>query len=114
MKRLSTLGANPIQTVSYVTTSGKTADMTFKYLPTQSQWVMDLNYGGTFFVNGVVISCHPNILDKYHNIIDFGINVSTDDGLDPFELTCFQDGSCFVCILDEDEKNQATEYLNGV
>jgi len=114
MKRLSTLNCNPIQNISYVTNSGKNIDMTFRYLPTQSQWVLDVDYETGFSVKGVVVSCYPNILDKYHNLIDFGINISTDDGLDPFELTCFQDGSCFVCILDENEKNQAMEYLDGV
>ena len=114
MKRLSILTSNPYQTVTFTTNSGKNVVMNFRYMPTQQRWFLDLTYGDTFAVNGLAVLCHPNILDKFHNILDFGINVTTDTGLDPTELTCFEDGSCFVCMLDSNEKEQATEYLDGV
>lgn len=114
MKRISTLTANPYQKVTFITESGKDAVFVFRYLPTQQRWIFDLEYDGSFIANGIAVCCHPNLLDKWHNILDFGINVTTDTGLDPFEVTAFDDGSCFVSILNKEEKNQATEYLNGI
>ena len=113
MRRITTLNANPYQRVSFVIGTNKEAVFTFRYLPTQKSWFFDLVYGD-FEINMVRVCCYPNLLDKWRNLLDFGVNVSTDNGLDPFEVTAFDDGSCFFSILNEDEKNQATEYLDGV
>lgn len=113
MKLITTLGANPNQKISILTWSGKEAVLVFKYLPTQKSWYIDLKYGN-FEVNGIKVCCSPNILDKWSNILDFGINVMTIDGLDPFELTSFDNNTCFLSVLNDEEKKQAAEYLNGV
>lgn len=114
MKRITTLTDNSYQQISFVTESGKELDMVFRYLPRQYYWVVDITYNKKFVLNGIRICCHPNLLDKWHNILDFGINVTTDDGLDPMTVDCFSSNYCFFCILNNEEKNQATEYLNGL
>ena len=113
MNIISTLNANPYQRVSFLTESGKEAVFVLRYLPTQKGWFVDLSYGD-FAVYGIRVCCSPNLLDKWHNILDFGVNVMTDNGLDPFEITAFDNGSCFFSILTNDEKKQATEYLDGL
>ena len=113
MKQISTLSSSPRQKLNFITESGKTIDMTFRYLATQSRWVLDFSYENGFSVNGLAVVCSPNMLDKYRNMIDFGINVMSVDWQDPWSITSFSDGLCAVSVLNDEEKNMAARYLDG-
>lgn len=112
MKRLSTLNSQPYQEISYITESSLKVTLTFRFLPTQMGWVVDI-VSDKFNVYGIKLCCSPNLLDKWHNVLDFGINVTTDDGYDPFRLDDFESGYCYVCITNKEETKNTVDYLNG-
>lgn len=114
MQLITTLDGSAYQQVSYILDDGTTTTLTFRFLPTQMRWVLDVKDENGFEVNGVFLCCHPNILDKWHNLIKYGINVSTTDSIDPFRQDDFYTGYAFVAILNETETKKATDYLNGI
>lgn len=114
MQLITTLGSESFQEVQYILDSGVKTTLTLRYLPTQRRWLLDVSDENGFEVHGLYVCCSPNLLDKWHNIIDYGINVATDDMIDPYRQEDFETGYAFLAMLDSDEKEQATEYLDGV
>lgn len=114
MQLITTLGSESFQEVQYILDSGLKTTLTLRYLPTQRRWLLDVSDENGFEVHGLYVCCSPNLLDKWHNIIDYGINVATDDMIDPYRQEDFETGYAFLAMLDSDEKEQATEYLDGV
>ena len=114
MQLITTLDGSAYQQVSYILDDGTTVTMTFRFLPTQNRWVLDVSDDGGFEANGIFLCCYPNVLDKWHNIIKYGINVTTTDSVDPFRQDDFETGYAFVAMLNEEEKNKAAGYLNGL
>lgn len=112
MKTLSTLDANPRQSLYFVTEEKDRVKFSFYYLPTQQNWFVDIE-SENFNLYGTRLCCHPNLLNKYHNIINFGLSVLTVDGLDPFQVTDFSTGYCQVSILEKSEVATVEAYLNG-
>ncbi len=114
MQLITTLDGSAYQKVSYILDDGTECTMVFRFLPTQNRWVVDISDDSGFEVNGIFLCCYPNILDKWHSIIKYGINVSTTDGIDPFRQNDFETGYAFVAMLNEEEKKKATDFLNGL
>lgn len=114
MQLITTLGSESFQEVQYILDSGVKTTLTLRYLPTQRRWLLDVSDDNGFEVHGLYVCCSPNLLDKWHNVIDYGINVATDDMIDPYRQEDFETGYAFLAMLDSDEKEQATEYLDGV
>lgn len=114
MQIITTLTSNPYQEFSFVMEDGKLATFTLRYLPTQRRWLLDVSDANGFEVHGLYVCTHVNLLDKWHNILKYGLNVSTNDRVDPFELTDFESGYANIAILNEAEVKEATEFLNGL
>lgn len=114
MKIITTITSNPFQEFSYVMEDGKRTTFTLRFLPTQRRWLLDVSDANGFEVHGLYVCCHPNLLDKWHNILKYGVNIATDDKADPFGVDDFESGYASFSILNNDEKMQATEFLNGL
>ena len=114
MQVITTINSNPYQEFSYIMEDGKKATFTLRFLPTQGRWLMDVSDANGFEIHGLYVCCHPNLLDKWHSIVKYGINVSTNDKADPFTSDDFESGYAMLSILDEGEKKEATEFLNGL
>lgn len=114
MQIITTIDSNAYQRFSYILDDGTVATFTLRFLPTQNRWLLDVEDETGFKVTGIFVCCHPNLLDKWNNIIKYGINVSTNDAIDPFNQDDFESGYAFFSILSGDEINQATDYLNGL
>lgn len=112
MRRITTLDSSPNQSIYFVTEEGKNIHLTLSFKPRQQAWFLDLE-SDTFNVYGLQICCSPNILDKFHNIIEYGIQITTLDGYDPWRVDDFETGYCSFCILNKNELKQTTEFLNG-
>ncbi len=112
MKVLTTLNSNARQSLYFITDEKQRLKFTFYFLPTQDGWFYDVESEG-FNLYGQRLCCHPNLLNKYSRIIDWGLNVSTTDGLDPYQIADFTSGYCYVSILDKEEVQQVEDYLNG-
>ena len=113
MQQINIITDSPYQEFSYILEDGKLVTFTLRFLPTQGRWLLDIADDNGFSVNGIFVCTHVNLLDKWHNIIKYGINISTNDKNDPFMLNDFSSGYAVFCVLNEDEKNRATKYLSG-
>ena len=114
MQLITTLDGNAYQEVSYILDDGTKATLILRFMPTQGRWVLDISDESGFEVKGIFVCCHPNILDKWHNVIKYGINVSTTDSVDPFRQDDFETGYAYIAMLNEEETKLATEYLDGL
>lgn len=112
MRQLSVLDSNPKQTLYFVTDDKKQIKFYFYFLPTQEGWFVDIE-ADDFKLYGTKVCTLPNLLWKYCNIIDWGLNVETLDGLDPFQITDFSTGYCQVSVLNKDEVQSIEDWLNG-
>jgi len=114
MQRLTVLDSDAYQEVSYILEDGTKTTITLRFLPTQRRWLIDVKDENGFEVNGLYACCHPNILDKWHSEIDYGISITTDNGVDPYRQEDWESGYAFLAMLDSEEKKETTEYLNGL
>lgn len=113
MRVLTTLNSNPRQSLYFTTEdSSERVKLTFYFLPTQNNWYFDIE-SDSLTIYGQRLCCHPNLLCKYSNNIDWGMSVVTLDGLDPYQVTDFTDGYCYVSMLDADEVEAVGSLLNG-
>lgn len=73
-----------------------------RYMPTQLSWFADIVYED-FIARGVRITSGINILRAFHNVIPFGLMVTTVDGGDPNGLDDFANGYAVMYLLTQDE-----------
>ena len=114
MQRITTIGGEAFQDVSYILEDGTKTTLTLRFLPTQRRWLLDVSDESGFEVHGIFVCCSPNLLDKWNNIIKYGISVSTTDMVDPYRQEDFESGYAFLAMLNESEKNSITRYLDGI
>jgi len=114
MQLITTLDSSSFQEFNYILEDGKRATFTLRFLPTQRRWLLDVSDENGFEVKGLYVCCHPNLLDKWHRIIRYGINVSTDDMVDPYRQEDFETGYAFFAIVENEELNKTTRYLDGI
>ena len=114
MQRITIIDSEPYQEVSYILDSGVKTTLTLRFLPTQRRGLLDVKDENGFEVKGLYVCCHANLLDKWHNVIDYGISISTNDMIDPYRQEDFESGYAYFCMLDSQEKQSVTEYLNGI
>lgn len=114
MQKVTIIDGDAFQEFSYILESGVKTTITLRFFPTQKRWVMDISDENGFSANGIFVCCYPNILDKWHNIIKYGIQISTDDGVDPYRQEDFESGYASFVFLNEEERNATTGYLDGL
>lgn len=112
MKQITTLSSDAKQSLYFVTEDGEILHLTFLFSPRQQTWFLDLE-SDKFSVFGIQIGCSVNLLDKYRNLLNYGILVSTEDGNDPWRVDDFESGYCSFCFLNKDEVEMTIRYLNG-
>ena len=112
MKLYNTLTSESFQPFYLVTDSGKRVDILLFFMPTQECWRINISCDN-FSINNIKVCSSLNLLDKWHNIIDFGISIYTKDGLDPWRLEDFKDGYASFYLLNENDLKEVTGVLNG-
>jgi hypothetical protein len=91
--------AEPRQSFGY-RIGDKTLNVSLYYSDNLSCFLMDLNYGD-FVLNGTRIVNNYNLLEKYKNIIPFGIQIYGKE--EPYFIDDFEKGNNEFLILDKDE-----------
>lgn len=111
MRRLTKITNSPNQQVTYVADNQNiTLHLYFK--PTQMSWFLDIT-SEKFNLYGQRVSTSLNMLNKYHNIINWGISIVTSDGLDPYTVDDFINGHASFYMLDSSDVIITEAYLNG-
>ena len=112
MKQISDLTEETSQWFYVVSDSGEKINIYLYFLPTQQSWFVDVSCD-TFEVTGLRVCALPNILDKFHNLIDFGIYIKTEDGYDPWRVDDFSSDYAKFFLLNKEDVSKITEYLDG-
>lgn len=112
MRVLITLTDNAFQTVAFVTNKGEKVTLTFRYIPSQQTWFVDV-VSDSLTVYGLALATFVNLLDPYHNNISWGLYVWSKDGFDPYRIDDFSTGRIRVAIIEDLEYAIIQEFLNG-
>lgn len=109
---LETLNQNAYQSVSFVTNEGEDVTLTFRYIPSQQTWFVDV-VSNSLTVYGLALATFVNLLDPYHNNISWGLYIWSKDGFDPYRIDDFSSGRIRVAVIEDLEYATIEEMLNG-
>lgn len=109
---LTTLNENAYQTLSFVTSNGEDVNLTFRFIPSQETWFVDVD-SDSLTVHGLALTAFINLLDPYHNKISWGLYVWSKDGFDPWRFDDFITGRIKVAVIEEFEYIAIQEFLNS-
>lgn len=112
IKVLTTLNENAYQTLSFVTNKGEEVSLTFRFIPSQETWVLDVE-SDSLTVYGLALTAFVNLLDPYHNNISWGLYVWSKDGFDPWMIDDFTSGRIKVAVIEDFEYSIVEEFLNS-
>lgn len=114
MKIIDRINSSPQQSFTLLTEEdGQKINCDIRYLPTQRQWILDLQYQD-FTLRGIALVNSVNILRNYRNILPFGIGIFTVDGFDPFFVQDFEAGRARFYLLNQSDVNDAETLINEV
>ena len=109
---LNTLTNNAYQTVSFSTNKREPVTLTFRYVPGQETWFLDVE-SESLTVYGLALTIFRNLLDPYHNRISWGLYVWSADGFDPYGIDDFSTGRIRIAITEDLEEAVIQEFLDG-
>lgn len=96
-----------LHVITTSTEEGQFLELTFRYMPFMEYWTVDVVCEDlNFALYGVRLCTLPNLLTGYENKIPFGLGVVTTNDLEAWQVTCFEDGSCRVYLLNKEECQQ--------
>lgn len=98
MKIIDRITNDAKQQYTLVTEDGDTVVLTLTFLASQSLWSFGFTYGD-LQINGLILTCGPNIIRSYKNNVPFGISVTSTDKLDPFYQNDFISGRIKLYLL---------------
>lgn len=81
---------------------GQIITLSLRFMPSQRIWVMDV-VEGAFSLYGVNVVASPNLLQNYSNLIRFGFTCTTENGVDPYRITDFLDGTAKLFLMAPDD-----------
>lgn len=76
--------------------------VTLRYMPRIQQWIMGVD-DGTTFIQGISVVNGLNILRQWKNVISYGIQCTTNTGVDPYLVTDFANQVANLYLLDADD-----------
>ena len=112
IKILTTLNENADQSLSFVTNKGEEVGLTFRFIPSQETWFLDVD-SDSITIHGLALTAFVNLLDPYHNNIDWGLYVWSKDGFDPWQIDDFTSGRIKVAVIEDFEYSVIQEFLNS-
>lgn len=112
IRALTTLNENAYQSLSFVTNNGEEVDLTFRFIPSQETWFLDVD-SDSITAHGLALTAFVNLLDPYHNNIDWGLYVWSKDGFDPWQIDDFTSGRIKVAVIEDFEYSVIQEFLNS-
>jgi hypothetical protein len=102
------------QTAALVLSDNTTATLRLRYRPRTQRWIADVGYAPNGFqVNGLTLTCYPNILRPWRRLIPFGLAFMTADQTDPFDLNDFLTGRVSAYLLDAADVQQVEDLVIG-
>lgn len=93
------------QTTNLVLADNTVVTMRMRYRVRTQRWTVDVGYppvtlgGKPFQVNGLTLTCFPNVMRPWRNLLPFGIGFWTADLTDPFDINDFSTGRVAAYLL---------------
>lgn len=101
MKILTGFTSQPKQQMTFVLDDGSTVTLNMRYAQQQLGWFADFTWSGsTWAVNGMRLTVSPNLLQKWENLVPFGLAILTANDVELLNLTDFADGTATVYLLN--------------
>lgn len=113
MMRILNLTNNPKQSQVLTLPDGSQIGFTLEFSPLQECWFIPSLTYRDWILNGLKISCNPNMLYQYRNEIPFGLACFSDGQREPSLQEDFQFGAARLFVLTQNEVNFYTEVLTG-
>ena len=104
MIRITELDSSSKQRLELQTDDGSIAVINLEFRQNQNKWYISISHPN-LSINNLGLSASPNILRSYRNIINFGISVSSNDGLDPYFIQDFSSDRIRMYLLDQSDVN---------
>jgi hypothetical protein len=93
-----------LHVITTTTEDGYFVRLTFRFMPYMEYWTVDVECDDlNFALYNIRLCTLPNLLIGYENQITFGLGVVTTNDLEAWQATCFEDGSCRVYLLTQEE-----------
>lgn len=108
---LNTITDNAYQSVSFVTAEGETVTLTLRYIPSQQTWYVDID-SDSLKIHGLALVSFVNLVDIYHNKVNWGLWVWSKDGFDPWRIDDFSTGRIKLAVTEGLEYSVIQEFLD--
>lgn len=82
-----------------------TVSFDLQFAPTQNSWYFNFTYND-LTCNGLKLVLGPNILRCFKSQIPFGLMVTANDGIEPYQISDFVDGRVNIFVLNKTEVAQ--------
>lgn len=104
MTRVDNLTNAADQTSTLILPDNTAATLRLRFRPRTQRWVADVGYTPkNFQLNGLTLTCLPNVLRSFRGVLPFGLAFLTADFTDPFDLQDFASGRVQVFLLNADD-----------
>jgi hypothetical protein len=101
MTNIDNLTNSSDQTTLLILPDNSVATLRLRYRQRTQRWIADVGYANkNFQANGINLTCFPNVLRAWRNILPFGIGFMTADFTDPFDINDFQTGRVQAYLLN--------------
>ncbi len=100
------------QTTQLILPDGSILTLQLFYNGSTERWTMNVSHT-LLTVNGINLSCYPNMLREWRNLIPFGLACTTLSGYDPTDINDFTNGNAQLYVLTEAEVKDVEETVFG-
>lgn len=108
MKKINGLNNSSRQKISFVLEDNSVLDITIEFKRNTKSWSISFS-NNDFVLNNNNLAVSPNFLRKYRNIINFGLAVVSNDGLDPAFVDDFENERIVLYVLNASD----VSYVEG-
>lgn len=102
MKILTGFTSQPKQQMTFVLDDGSAVTLFMQYRTQQFGWFSDITWQD-FRLDGLRLTSSPNLLQKWENLIPFGLAILAKNNVEPLNVTDFSDTTCTVYLLNADD-----------
>lgn len=102
MKFVNSITSDYRQNMDIALENGEQFNLNLYFSHRNLSWFCDINYKNKI-INGIKITTNINILNKWKNILPFGILIDSDYDLDPYSIDDFTNGFIMLYILNDAE-----------
>ena len=102
--KITNIGTDAYQQLTVKLDDGTPVVFVLRFLPSSQRWALDVTHKD-FVAKGLALCLHPNMLRSFRLQIPFGLAVTADDDVDPFDINDFDSDRVQLYVLDNTSGN---------